>query len=52
MTIMESKPNLILIMADQTRADCIEIVNDKIKTPNINRIANNGGLWNALWCMA
>jgi arylsulfatase A-like enzyme len=32
-------------MADQMRADFIEIVNDKIKTPNINRIANNGVLF-------
>ncbi|MFX0099701.1 MAG: sulfatase [Candidatus Hodarchaeota archaeon] len=36
--------NILLIMADQMRADCIEAVNSTIKTPNLQRLVDNGVL--------
>ncbi|HME53670.1 MAG TPA: sulfatase-like hydrolase/transferase [Candidatus Lokiarchaeia archaeon] len=43
---IKSKPNVLFIMADQMRADCIEAVNPGIKTPNIQRLVDNGVLFN------
>lgn len=37
------KPNIVLIMVDQMRSDCIGINgNDEIETPNLNMLAKNG----------
>lgn len=36
-------PNIILIMTDQQRGDCLGVMgNEGIKTPNIDRLANDG----------
>ncbi len=37
--------NVILITADQMRADCIQAVNPHVKTPNIQRLVDNGILF-------
>jgi len=36
------KPHIIFIMTDQHRGDCLGVVNEVIKTPNINTIAEQG----------
>lgn len=39
----QSKPNILLLMADQFRADCLGAAGNRvIHTPNIDRIANEG----------
>jgi arylsulfatase A-like enzyme len=42
---LNQRPNIILIMADQMRYDCIQAVNPKIKTPNIQRLVDKGILF-------
>ncbi|MHA1792812.1 MAG: sulfatase-like hydrolase/transferase, partial [Promethearchaeota archaeon] len=37
--------NVLLIMADQMRADCIEAVNPNIKTPNLQKLVESGILF-------
>ena len=38
-----SKPNILFIITDQLRADCIAALgNSKIRTPNIDRLVNEG----------
>lgn len=37
-----AKPNIVVILADDLRADCIGAVNPRIHTPNIDRIARRG----------
>lgn len=37
-----NKPHIILIVTDQHRGDCIGVVNELIKTPNIDSLAENG----------
>jgi arylsulfatase A-like enzyme len=37
-----SKPNILLIMADQFRADCLGVANPAIHTPNLDRLAREG----------
>ncbi|MEM5503110.1 sulfatase-like hydrolase/transferase [Ahrensia kielensis] len=39
---MKKKPNVILISTDQQRGDCIGSESRGVKTPNIDRIGNNG----------
>ncbi len=39
---MKTQPNVILISTDQHRGDCIGPEGRGVKTPNIDRIANNG----------
>lgn len=41
---MPSRPNIVLIFADQMRFDCLGVVNDKIQTPNLDRLAQRGAL--------
>ncbi len=36
------KPNIILIMTDQQRGDCVGWANDVVKTPNLDAIAREG----------
>ena len=36
------KPNIILITADQMRADSIGYINDEVKTPVLKELADNG----------
>ncbi|MBD3188336.1 sulfatase-like hydrolase/transferase [Candidatus Bathyarchaeota archaeon] len=42
-------PNIILIMADQLRADCLEPLNSTIKTPNLQRLADEGVLFTRMY---
>jgi uncharacterized sulfatase len=39
---MSRPPNLLLIIADQLRYDCLGVVNDRIRTPNLDRLAASG----------
>lgn len=47
-----SKPNIIFLMADQQRWDAIGINNPHIKTPNLDRLARQGVLFNQATCQA
>ncbi|MDA0079493.1 sulfatase family protein [Brachyspira hyodysenteriae] len=44
------KPNIILITADQMRADSIEYINDEVKTPVLNELAENGSVFTNSFC--
>jgi arylsulfatase A-like enzyme len=48
----QSKPNIIFLMTDQQRWDAIGINNPHIKTPNLDRLARNGILFNQATCQA
>jgi arylsulfatase len=42
----QSKPNILLLMDDQHRADCLGIVGNKaIRTPNLDRIGREGAVF-------
>ena len=47
-----SKPNIIFLMTDQQRWDAIGINNPHIKTPNLDRLARQGILFNQVTCQA
>ncbi len=36
------QPNVVVILADDMRADCIGVLNPRIHTPNIDRLAERG----------
>ncbi|MEC2158331.1 arylsulfatase [Virgibacillus halodenitrificans] len=41
------KPNVLLIMVDQMRADCLSMLNHPVvDTPNLDQLARNGALFN------
>ena len=42
---MKSPPNILLILSDQQRCDTLGVLNPKIKTPNLDRIAREGMLF-------
>ena len=43
---VSSKPNILLLMDDQHRADCLGIVGNKsIRTPNLDRIGREGAVF-------
>ncbi len=45
------RPNVLVIMADQHRFDCIgSYGNEDVKTPNIDALANNGVQFNNSFC--
>ncbi|MCZ8515793.1 sulfatase-like hydrolase/transferase [Paenibacillus filicis] len=46
------KPNIIFLMTDQQRWDCIGRYNRHILTPNIDRLADEGILYNQAVCQA
>lgn len=46
------KPNIIFLMTDQQRWDAIGINNPHIKTPNLDRLARQGILFNQATCQA
>lgn len=48
----EGKPNIIFLMTDQQRWDAIGINNPHIKTPNLDRLAREGILFNQATCQA
>lgn len=47
-----NKPNIIFLMTDQQRWDAIGINNPHIKTPNLDRLARQGILFNQVTCQA
>lgn len=47
-----SKPNIIFFMTDQQRWDAIGVNNPHIKTPNLDRLARQGILFNQATCQA
>jgi arylsulfatase len=50
--VPKSKPNIIFLMTDQQRWDAIGINNTHIKTPNLDRLARQGILFNQATCQA
>ena len=42
MTLAGSRPNIVLISADQQRADCFGIEGRKVKTPHLDALARGG----------
>ena len=48
----KNKPNIIFLMTDQQRWDAIGINNPHIKTPNLDRLARSGILYNKATCQA
>lgn len=45
------KPNIVVILADDLRADCIGAVNPRIHTPNIDRLAKRGVMFSNCYGM-
>ncbi len=48
----QGKPNIIFLMTDQQRWDAIGINNPHIRTPNLDRLARQGILFNQATCQA
>jgi len=44
------RPNIIFLMSDQQRWDCIGKINPMVKTPALDRIADNGVLFDQAVC--
>lgn len=44
------KPNILMIMADQMRADCMGFQNPDIKTPNLDALAARGTVFERAYC--
>lgn len=42
----ETRPNIVVLLADDLRADCIGALNPHIRTPNMDRLAKSGVLFN------
>ena len=49
---MKSRPNIIFLMTDQQRWDCVGALNPQVKTPNLDRIARQGILFRQAACQA
>lgn len=47
-----SKPNVIFLQTDQQRWDALGVVNPKVKTPNLDRLANQGIRFGEAVCQA
>ncbi len=47
---MNNKPNIILITADQLRADIVGYINKKIKTPVLDSLADEGYIFTNSFC--
>ena len=45
-------PNVIFLMTDQQRWDCLGVVNTNIKTPNLDQLARQGILFRQAVCQA
>lgn len=47
----QSKPNIVLILADEHRADCLGAYgNEDIKTPNLDELATDGVVFDQAFC--
>ncbi|MEQ9449023.1 MAG: sulfatase-like hydrolase/transferase, partial [Rhodospirillaceae bacterium] len=44
---MPKKPNILLITSDQQRGDCYGFEGRKVKTPHLDRMAQNGTRFSA-----
>ena len=51
LTVQTAKPNLLFILTDDQRTDCIRALNPYIHTPNIDRLARQGVLFNNCYFM-
>lgn len=47
---MENRPNILLITSDQQHFDTLGIVNPKVKTPNLDRLAREGTHFTRAYC--
>ncbi|MEJ6952272.1 sulfatase family protein [Natronospora cellulosivora (SeqCode)] len=47
-----NKPNIIFLMTDQHRWDCLGAFNSQIKTPNLDRVAAEGIIYKQAVCQA
>lgn len=47
---MSKKPNIILITADQMRADAIGYINNKVLTPTLDFLAKEGSIFTNAFC--
>lgn len=47
---MKKRPNIIFIMTDQQRFDTFSCVNDKIITPNLDKIIDNSVMFENAYC--
>lgn len=46
------KPNIIFLMTDQQRWDCLGVLNSRIKTPHLDKLASQGILFRQAVCQA
>lgn len=46
----DKRPNIIFLMSDQQRWDCVGKINPTVKTPALDRIADNGVLFDQAVC--
>ena len=49
--LLADKPNIVIILTDDLRADCIGPLNPRIHTPSIDRLAKRGVLFNNAYIM-
>ncbi|WP_284645913.1 sulfatase family protein [Paenibacillus silviterrae] len=49
---MDTRPNIIFLMTDQQRWDCIGRFNSSIKTPTLDRLADEGIVYTQAVCQA
>jgi arylsulfatase A-like enzyme len=47
---MNSRPNILLITSDQQHLSTLGVVNPKIKTPNLDRLAREGTRFDRAYC--
>lgn len=47
---MTDRPNILLITSDQQHFDTLGVINHKVKTPNLDRLAREGTLFNRAYC--
>lgn len=45
-----TRPNFLIISADQHRGDCLGIEGRKVRTPNLDRLAGQGTRFTAAIC--
>lgn len=47
----DEKPNILLILADEHRADCLGAYgNEEVSTPNLDNLAKNGVVFDRAFC--
>lgn len=48
----DARPNIIFLMSDQQRWDCLGKINPAVKTPNLDKLADDGILFDQAVCQA